>query len=404
MQKKVLPIIFATLLLDMVGTGMIIPIVPIIFTDPSSSSFLLTGYSTAAQFFIAGLLTAVFGFMQFIAAPILGELSDIYGRKRLLAVGVATLAGAQMLFGAGVAMGTLWLLFVSRAIAGIAGGNIGIAQATIADVTDPKDRAKNFGLIGAAIGIGFVLGPLLSGYIASTTGDASAPFWFAGFLGILNMFSVTFFLRETHTTRTTERKRFTLLRGIHNIREAFLDPEARPVYGASFLFMSGFAFFTSFSGVLLVARYGFDEADIGAFFGIVGIWIVITQVFILRVLTRIYSERQILRVTLCVLAASLTLYPFMPQKEYLFLLLPFLTIPIGLTNANMSALVSRSVSSGRQGAALGINASLLAFAQGVAPLVAGIGSGFIAIEAPFIAGALLVLCAWGLLFMYQHKA
>src|SRR6478736_6143890 len=98
MQKRVLPILFATLFLDMVGTGMVFPILPILFTDPTSHAFLLHGYSQSAQYFIAGLVAALFGLMQFMAAPLLGELSDVYGRKRLLSLGVGILAFSQMLF------------------------------------------------------------------------------------------------------------------------------------------------------------------------------------------------------------------------------------------------------------------------------------------------------------------
>lgn len=252
MQKKYLPVLFLTLLLDMIGMGMIIPIIPIIFTDPSSPHFLLGGYSVGAQYIFSGAVTALFGLMQFIAAPILGELSDVFGRKKLLMVGVGVLAFSQILFGFGIEIASLSLILVSRAIAGIAGANFGIAQASIADVTAPKDRAKNFGLIGVAFGLGFIIGPTLGGLVASVTGSPSSPFWLAGALGILNMVSISLFLSETNMNRS-ERKKFTLLRGIHNLQSAFRDVDARPLYLANFLYVSGFVFFTSFVGILLVS-------------------------------------------------------------------------------------------------------------------------------------------------------
>jgi len=175
-QTRVLWIIFGTLVLDMIGTGMVFPIIPILFTDPSSPSFILEGYSQSAQFAIAGLVTALFGLMQFIAAPILGELSDVYGRKKLLLIGVGVLAASQALFGFGIIMSSWTILLIARMIAGLAGANFSIAQATIADVSEPKDRAKNLGIIGAALGIGFILGPLLSGSIANATGTPRRPF------------------------------------------------------------------------------------------------------------------------------------------------------------------------------------------------------------------------------------
>src|SRR5262245_51551763 len=137
--------------------------------------------------------------MQFIAAPILGELSDAYGCKKLLRLGVGALAVSQALFGFGVGIASVALLFVARALAGIAAGNLGIAQAAIADVTEPKDRAKHFGLIGAAVGMGMILGPLLSGWLVYVSRDSALPFFMAGALGLLNALFLALLLPETNT-------------------------------------------------------------------------------------------------------------------------------------------------------------------------------------------------------------
>lgn len=401
MSKKVLPILFATLLIDMIGIGMVIPIIPILFTDPSSPSFLLQGYSQSMQFFIAGAIAAFFGLMQFLAAPILGELSDAFGRKRLLILGVGVLALSQLLFGFGIEMKLLWLLFVSRAIAGLAAANFSIAQATIADVTEPKDRARNFGLLGAAFGIGFIIGPVLGGWVAGATGDAAAPFWVATALGILNILFVALFLPETRKKQETIHT-FHILKGIRNIQAAFCDRDARPVYLASFLHVAGFSFFISFIGVLLVVRFGLSESALGTFFGVVGGWIVVTQLFILRLLTRKYNERSILRVSMLLVALSVGLYPFIQNPILLYAIIPLLAIPNGLTMANMMALVSKSVSVDKQGAALGINGSLFAFAQGVIPVAAGLGSGVLGLNAPFIVGAMLICFGWASLFVFRR--
>ncbi len=402
MARKVFPVLFATILLDMIGIGMLIPIIPVIFTDPSSPDFILQGYSTGLQYTMAGLLTALFGLMQFISAPLFGELSDVYGRKKIITFGVGVLAISQLLFGFGIETGSLLILFISRIIAGIAGGNFSVAQASIADITLPEFRARNFGLIGVAVGIGFILGPMLGGFIVSVSGNAAAPFWFASALGIINVVFISLFLTETHHNRK-EEKNFHLWKGIHNIQAAWRDHDARPVYIASFFYTSGFAFFTSFIGILLVSRFGLSESAIGTFFGAVGFWIIITQAVILRIISRRYRERQILRITILVMAFALSLYPFVPSLIWIYSIIPLLAIPNGLTMANMSALVSKSVGPSKQGVALGINGSLMALAQGTIPLLAGFGSGFFGIAMPFITGSCFALASWYMLF-FKKKA
>jgi MFS transporter, DHA1 family, tetracycline resistance protein len=401
-KNQTLFALFLTLLLDMIGIGMIIPIIPIIFTDPSSPNFLLTGYSQAEQYIVSGAITAIFGIMQFIGAPILGELSDVYGRKRLLIIGVGGLAFSQMLFGFGIETASLSLIFASRFLAGLSGANFSIVQAAIVDISEPHERVKNFGLIGAAFGIGFIFGPTLGGWIARAAQNPAAPFWFAGLIGIANLMLITYFLKETHHDRTTEHH-FHILKGIRNIRTAFRDADARPLYLSSFLYSSGFTFFTSFIGIFLVNRFSFDEASIGTFFGIIGAWSIFTQIFILRVLSKKYSERAILRWSFLSVALAIALYPFIPEASLLFAVMPFFSVPQGLSMANLGSLISKGVSKKRQGAALGINGSLMALSQGIIPLLAGFGSGFFGLRIPFLIGSLFVLAAWINLFVLNKK-
>lgn len=392
-NRHVLIILFFTLLLDSIGFGMVIPIVPVLFTDPSSPSFLLTGFTVSQQYLVAGAVNAVFGFMQFLAAPLLGELSDAYGRKRLLIIGVAVLAMSQLLFGLGVATGLLALLFLSRIVAGLASANFSIVQATIADVTPPEDRAKNFGLIGGAFGMGFILGPLLSGWIAGFTADPAVPFWVAGILGVVNVLFVTFALPETRKAGG-EAKAFTWLKGFHNIRAAMRDVDARPVYLANFLYVAGFNFFIAFIAILLVDRFTFAEADIGTYFAVVGLCIVITQMVVLRLVSGKVSDRTVLRYGLLAVAGVVAVQPFVTSTALIYLLVPLMAVPNGLTMANMTALVSKSVSADKQGAAMGINASVMALAGGIVPLVAGAMTGLLGLTTPFLVGGALIVAAW----------
>lgn len=404
MKNKPLLVLFCTLLLDTISIGILIPVLPAIFTDPTSSAFMLYGYSVSSQYFLAGAITAVFGLMQFLAAPLLGELSDVYGRKRLLTIGVAVLAFSNLLFGFGIEIASLAVLFIARILAGIAGANFSIAQAAIVDVSKPEDRAKNFGLIGAAFGIGFILGPLLGGIIAATFSHAAMPFLFAGALGLLNVVFIALFLPETRKTTNEVRAKFTIFKGLQNIKQAFSDKDALPVYLTSFFYMCGFAFFTSFIGILLAVNHGYSEAGIGAFFAVVGLSIAVTQLVILPQVAKRYKERPILLFGFPIVAATIVAYPFVDGNVLLFLLIPIMAVPQGLAFANISSLVSKSVSADKQGAALGINGSLMALAQGIVPLIAGIGTGIIGLTSPFVAGGVIIMLAWLILWHARRRA
>jgi MFS family permease len=398
MQRRVLFVLFGTLLIDMIGLGMVFPIIPVLFTDSSSPSFLLGGYSPSLQFFLAGAITALWGLMQFIAAPILGEVSDAYGRKKLLLFGVGSLAVSQALFGFGVGIASVALLFVARALAGIAAGNLGIAQASIADVTEPKDRAKNFGLIGAAVGLGMILGPLLSGWLVQASHNPAFPFFMAGALGILNALFLALFLPETNTQPKATHT-FTLTKGVRNIRAAIADKEPRRIYLTNFLYLFGFTMFTSFFGIFLVHVFGFTAAQVGTSFAVVGICVVFTQLVILRALAKRYSEQTVLRYTIILVGASIGLSAFMPNAPLFLAFIPLVAVPHALSLANIPALVSRSVPADKQGAALGINASLIALASASAPIVMGVGSGLLGVHMPFVMAGFFILSAWCALFL-----
>jgi MFS transporter, DHA1 family, tetracycline resistance protein len=395
-NSKVLSILFLTLLLDTIGIGMLIPIIPSLFTDASSASFLLAGYSVKAQYLIAGLVTALFGLMQFVAAPILGELSDMYGRKKLLTLGVGVLALSQLLFAMGIAVHSLFILLISRAIAGVAGANFSIAQATIADVTTPENRARNFGLIGASFGLGFVIGPIIGGTLVGATGNAALPFIFAGLLGIINVLLVTFFLPETHHVRA-EKKKLTILRALHNVQHAYEDADIRPFYFSSFFVMLGFGFYTTFIPILLSERFNFSESMTGTYFGVVGMWIIFAQMVVVRVLSRRYADASRLLYALPIVSFCIFLQPFMPEALYLYIIMPIQACSFALVTTSIPALISKRAGGEKQGMTLGINGSLQALSQVIAPLSAGLVSGVLGITSAFVIGAFFIALAFGIM-------
>lgn len=402
-QKNILPLLFLTLLLDVIGLGMLFPIIPALFTDSTSPSFVLHGYSHNMQYFFAGLTTAVFGVMQFLASPFLGELSDIHGRKKLLLLGVGVLALSNAVFAFGISIGSLVLILGSRAVAGIAGANFSIAQAAIADVTPPELRARNFGLIGAAFGLGFVVGPLLGGWITAVSGNPAVPFYFASFLGLCNVTMVYFIFPETHPTSTSDKK-ITVLKAFHNIRDALEDIDVRGVYLIGFLAMLGFSFFTSFVTVYLVEKFAFSESMTGTFFAVVGVWIILAQAVVVRFFTARASEYSILAVAIPLLAVVIAVYPFVQNSFYLYFTMPFMASAIALISTCVPSLVSKGVDADKQGAALGINGSLQALTGGIAPLAAGFASSFLGLTGAFLIGAGVVVMAFMVLIATRPRS
>jgi DHA1 family tetracycline resistance protein-like MFS transporter len=375
MKNSPLFIVFLTVLIDLIGFGILIPVIPELFHE-GGQYFLMPGNSwfEANKFTILGVLTASYPIAQFFASPILGQISDKYGRKKVLAVCLLGTAIGHSLFAYGIHERSLILLFVARIFDGVTGGNISVAQAVIADISTPNTRQKNFGLIGAAFGLGFILGPFLGGVLASNQVvswfDAASPFYFATALSLANVVFVLKMLPETHT-HINKNLILTPSKSIRNIIHAFTLKSTLPLFITVFLFQGGFSFYSTFSSTYLLQRFGMTERDIGLFFAYIGVWIVITQGFILRRIAGKFAEHKLVRYSLFVISVTLFLYPAMNHLWYLFILVPFYAIPIGITNATITSLVSRSVGPNLQGEILGINSSFMALAQAIPPIIAG---------------------------------
>lgn len=402
--RRIVPLLFITILIDMLGIGILIPVIPQLFTNPASPHYILAGSAYAESgYFLVGLLLALYSIGMFLSSPIFGELSDRYGRKKMLSWALTGSSISYALFAFGVAIQSVPLLLFSRIAGGLSAGNIGIAQAVIADITPPAKRAARFGLIGAAFGIGFILGPSLGGILSDPQSlglfGAATPFWFSAFLAAANALWVFSILPETNQNIERGANKLSLLRSFHNIAGAFRPSKLRALFGVNFLFQSGFSFYTSFLGVLLVYRFAMSEVDIGTYFSYVGIFIVLTQGFITRPVTARFSEKQILRVTLPAVSLSIIAIALAPTTSSLFIIAPFFAIATGLSMANLTSAVSRRAGEGIQGEVLGINSSVNALAQAFPPLLGGIIATAVTPMGALLVGATFVaFSAYG----YKH--
>lgn len=408
-KNNPLLVVFLTVFIDMLGVGILIPVLPLLLGEPGSPYYLLpAGFDAGQGYLMLGLLTAIFPLMQFFATPILGQLSDKYGRRKVLLVSLIGTAVGYLLFAYAIVTRNIPLLFFSRALDGITGGNISVAQAAIADVTTPDNRAKNFGLIGAAFGLGFIFGPLIGGKISDpglvSWFNASTPFLFAALLTVINIISVWFLLPET-LKFAEEKPHIKWSKALTNIRKGFLMKEVRLLFLSSFLFQSGFAFFTTFFGVYLIERFAFTQGAIGDFYAVVGICIVITQIVIVRKMASVLKEHQILKFSILATGIGVLLYLIPSVPWQLYLITPFFAAFNGLTQANLGGLVSRSVDARIQGEILGINSSLQALANTIPPVLASlVAASFSPAASIWVAGGVMVIGALIFMIFYRKPA
>ncbi len=322
------------------------------------------------------------------------------------------------MFAIGILLKSIPLLFIARSFAGLTGGNVSVAQAAIADITKPENRARNFGLIGAAFGLGFILGPYIGGKLSApnealiqignlhllTTPSwftTATPFWFAAGLSFLNVLFVLFFLPETLQHPNTDLK-LSPLQALVNIAKAYSIPGIRTLYTTNFLFQAGFTFFTTFTSVFLIDRFSFTQGNIGDFFSYIGIWVAFTQIVITRQISSRLSSSAILRFSIIASGIFVLMY-FLPKIWWqLLLITPFFAIANGLTQANMTGLISSSADRSVQGEVLGINSSVQALAQTIPPILSGYIAAKLTPETPILVSGVVIIIA-GLFYNILYR-
>ncbi|MEK7588351.1 MAG: MFS transporter [Patescibacteria group bacterium] len=396
---------FLTIFIDMIGIGVLIPVIPQLLGEPTSPYFLLDPSQIKLGFVLLGFLVASYPIATFFAAPVLGAMSDKYGRKPVLLASILGTSISYFVFAYAIITKNIPLLFISRVIDGLTGGNISVAQAVIADVTKPEDRTKVFGAIGAAFGLGFIFGPFLGGLLSSPSVlpffNASTPFIFSGLLALFNVFSIRFFFKESIKEKNLESK-IDFLASFKNIANAKKFEAVRMLFLVSFLFNAGFAFFTSFFNVYLTNKFDFSPAQIGNFFAYVGIWIIITQVVVVRKLAGKFKEIDILGPVYFASAIGILLY-LVPQVAWaLLIIVPIASIPNGIQMANFSSMLTKRTDEKMRGEVLGINTSVNSLGQSLPPLFAGAIAAYTASYVPVLLAAFTVFCA-GFVFIYKVK-
>ncbi len=389
--------IFVIVFLDLLGLTLIIPVLAPLFLDPVNG--ILPHAHEGTRTFLLGLLLAAYPLAQFFAAPFLGALSDKYGRKPILLIPLVGTFIGYIIFGYGIITASLSLLFISRLLDGFGGGNLSVALSAVADISTEKTKARHFGLVGAAYGLGFILGPFIGGRLADSSivswFNYATPFWFAAGLALFNIILMLFLFPETNHKRIHTKASF--FAGIRNIRRAFELKNLRVMFLVVFMLMFGFTFFTQFFQVFLFEKFKYTQTTIGEIFAYVGVWIALTQVVLMRPLSKRYSPQTILSFSIFILAIFFALLVIPHRAFWLYIILPFIAIMSGLIIPSYSAIVSNLGAKDSQGEVLGINQSVQSLAQAIPPVLAGI---IVSVHpsAPTLVAAFMTLLA-GIIFV-----
>lgn len=401
-MKKSLLVIYLTIFIDFIGVGLVIPIFAPLFLSPTSNLFDIN-ISYDVRSFILGLALAVFPFFQFFGAPLLGTLSDKYGRKKILFFSILGTFIGYVLMVFGITEKLLYLIILSRVIDGFSGGNISVATSAISDITDPKDRVKNFGLLGALFGVCFIIGPYLGGKLSDPTINSNfnyaTPFLIAAILSFINLILLSFFFRETLSKKI--EKKVSLTSGIRNLKKAFTDPKFKVIFTVVFLITCGFSFFTQFFQAYLVTKFNFSEGQIGELFAYIGIWIALTQGLIIRYLPKSVTPKKAVFFGSIILGSALIGLLLPDQAYQIYFVLPFVAIANGILGPNSQAIISNLADEDSQGEIFGINQSITSLGMALAPLISGIIISF-GIHLPIITAGILIILA-GVIFQTKFK-
>lgn len=391
--SKLLKILFIVIVAEVISFGVVIPIVPLLFTEPSSKFFILEGLSQQVGYIILGLTIGLYPLGQFISTPILGELSDIYGRKTVIQVSILGTVVSSAIFAIGIIYQSFLILFVSRFFNGLTGGLISVAQATIADVTETKNKSKNFGILGVAFGVGFMMGPFLGGILSTemfAVLGITTPFWFAALISGLSGFFVTLTLKETSPMN---KKSVNWRKPFSQLKKGMQIPGVRKLLGANFFYFSGFAFFTTFIPVFLVERFGFSQFNTGNFFFYIGVLAIFGQGYLVPKVFSRFKEEKVLPITFFLTGFFILLQPFSPSLTIFLVLVTLFSLNNSLTNVSLNSLVSNKSPGKDQGLALGTNQSLRALGNAFPSMLSGFAAAAFLSSTPLVISGIILMAA-----------
>lgn len=375
MDNKRLFSIILVVFIDLLGFSLILPLLPYYAKTFNANQT------------VTGILIASYALMQLIGAPILGRLSDRFGRRPVLLLSVfGTFLGFLLLGFAN----SLWMLFASRILDGLTGGNLSVAQAYISDVTDEKSRSKGLGLIGAAFGLGFIIGPLTGGLLSQW--GYAVPAFAAAAISFINLILIYAWLPESLTTekrsQMTEKKpAFSL----NALLVAFQRPFTGSILITRFFFGLAFAILQTIFSLYALAKFNLTARDTGFALTYVGMLSVIMQGFLVGRLTNRYREDLLIMVSVVLMGISLLGWALTPSILWLYIIMTPMALSGGLLNTLLSSTLTKAVAPQEIGGILGLSTAVESSTRIIAPILGGLLLQQIGIWAPGAFGAIVMV-------------
>ena len=381
-MRRSLILILVFVFIDVLGFGLILPLLPYYAVEFDASSFMV------------GLLLSANALTQMIGAPFLGRLSDRYGRKPLL---IASISGTVVSF---LILGwakTLSILFLSRILDGLLGGNVSLAQAYITDSTSRENRAQGLGLIGAAFGVGFIFGPALGGFL-STGGNYALPAFAAAGLAALNLIGVLFWLPESlppDKRTSTETKSLPTV-SLNALLEALRRPCVGPLLSVVLVYGLAFTIFQTMFSLFTQQKLGFTAQATSYVLTYVGVLVVLVQGGGIRWLSKKFSDKKLIFSGAVLLTVGLLGWAFSNSLSMLLIALLPLSLASGMLRVSTNSALTKSVNQSEVGGILGLSASFTSFTAVIAPVLGSFLLAQISPAAPGIVGALLMIGVIGI--------
>ncbi|RYE93051.1 MAG: MFS transporter [Myxococcales bacterium] len=379
---RLLPFLVLTVFLDLVGFGIILPLLPSYASDMGGTAETV------------GVLLASFAAAQLLATPLLGRASDRHGRRSVIVISLGANVVAMLLFALAASRHALWLLFASRMLAGATSGNIGACQAAIADVATGPERARAMGKLGAGIGLGMMLGPWIGGR-ASKLGEAAPPL-FAAAMALVALVGVLVFMKETNPAvlgRAGRDGRETAPRGAVSFAALAANPLIAAVgalYFMTFLYMTTLQ---TALALLAAQRFHWTKDHVGDLFGLFGLVTLIVQSALVGPIAQRVAPVHLVRGAGLLAAAALACIAFSPVSAVMLVGLVLMATALGLTQPLLASLASQYAGEAQQGAVLGLAQSSGSLARAIGPLLWGAIYQHVSPTAAFLGGSVAALGA-----------